>query len=88
MLAAQLRRRQHAAARLPPLACGCRDPLTCFCYGDPLAEALNRQAVSEPLSLMDSLSTLRRLWVRADNADRRMVGRIARALIESAEAAS
>jgi hypothetical protein len=33
-LAGQLRRRREAALRLPPLACGCRDPLYCHCYED------------------------------------------------------
>ena len=31
VLGAQLRRRREAALRLPPLACGCRDPLYCRC---------------------------------------------------------
>ena len=29
---AQLRRRREASYRLPPLACGCRDPWPCRCH--------------------------------------------------------
>jgi hypothetical protein len=33
---AAMRRRRDAALRLPPLACGCRDPLfDCTCQGEP-----------------------------------------------------
>lgn len=31
MLKEQRLRRDNAALRLAPLACGCRDPLRCFC---------------------------------------------------------
>lgn len=31
MLREQRLRRDNAALRLSPLACGCRDPLRCFC---------------------------------------------------------
>jgi len=32
MLSEQRKRRDDAALRLPPMRCGCRDPLRCRCY--------------------------------------------------------
>lgn len=32
MLRDQRKRRDDAALRLPPMRCGCRDPLRCACY--------------------------------------------------------
>jgi hypothetical protein len=82
----QLQRRQHAAARLPPLECGCRDPWLCRCDGDPLGEALSRTA-SPPLSLTAALDALRRAWMNAaDDADKATLKAIADVLTEKAEA--
>ena len=32
MLSEQRKRRDDAALRMPPMRCGCRDPLRCRCY--------------------------------------------------------
>jgi hypothetical protein len=67
-----MKRRREAARRLPPLACGCADPWRHHCTRKPT------------VGLAGALATLRRVWVFADDDDRRMVERIAAVLPELA----
>src|SRR5689334_11889814 len=79
-IAAELRRRREAALRVPPLGCGCGDPLTCRCRDQP-----NRQAARTPvLVLSEALAALRRAWPSANDADRKTLGAIAAVLVEVA----
>jgi hypothetical protein len=88
----QMQRRQHAAARLPPLACGCVDPWTCRCDGDPPLDDLpscsdTRQTPPRrPLSLTASLEALRHAWTRSEHDYRQQIADIADVLTELAEA--
>lgn len=81
---AQHRRRYDAAMRCEPLACGCRDPLTCRCYD--VVEELTEQFVdgyrdaaehllAEGFTPAPNIAAMRMLW-RRGGGDQRLARRL------------
>ena len=69
-IVAMLARRREASWRLPPLACGCRDPLD-----------HHRHRADIPVVVLSAaLAALRRAWRRADDHDRATLETIAAVL--------
>jgi hypothetical protein len=71
-LAAQLDARRTASWRLPPLGCGCRDPLECRCTPPPPTERMVDAGRAAALHLLElghtpilEPGTLRGLWARS-----------------------
>lgn len=91
-IAADLRRRREASWRLPPLPCGCPDPLGCRHYDDEPCQ----DDEPEPLRVVPfvmlsaALGALRRAWSHADADDQVVLADIAavlRSIAESGEVA-
>ena len=70
-MVSQLQRRREASYRMAPLACGCRDPLSCRCHDDPRYDdepafaapsALSRDELADLLAELLHPDTLRALW--------------------------
>jgi hypothetical protein len=80
-LASQLERRRDAAARLPPLPCGHRDPIICLARHP---RRHRRPAPVAVISLSASLAALRRAWITADDDDRAVLAALADYLREVA----
>lgn len=79
---AALRRRRSASRRLPPLDCGCRDPLPCRCDDPPLSDRIVDSYHDTVMHLRacgllaaPRLPEMRVLWRRGD-VERRLVTEI------------
>ena len=63
----QFRARREASRRLPPLDCGCADPLGCRCYERPPAGKIILAAehlIALGFAPLFSTDTIRALWPR------------------------
>jgi hypothetical protein len=70
VVVAGLARRREATYRLPPLRCGCRDPLICTCRVRRQRPVHQRPVPMTVVSLRRTLDVLRRAWRYADPHDR------------------